>query len=553
MKLKLSFNLANQILAGYSVIITVAVVASLFCINLLHNNQKLDTQISQVNLPFYLNLKEVNVMAGELNKLTNNWIYQPNPQEKKKLASLLEETYPALRKKMTAIVESSTDNSIDSVRAALVKLGQITASELKVMQLLNVDSLYSNDGIVDQAIQLMDKKITPKTVQLSKSLESIIDSQERRMTSAQVEKEKSYLNLTILLILMIVAFIVTAVAVYLNVRKRIVTPIVGIKDSLVELGRGNIVTIAEQTRVDEVGQMHNAMVNLTRGINAKSVFASHIGKGQYDEQFELLSDDDSMGKALLTMRENLKKNAEEERKRTWTVSGLAKFGDLLRNQDLDVEKFGDQVLSFIVKYTESNQGRLYIVNDDLKHDEYLQMISCYAWDKKKFVEDKIQLGQGLTGQCWQEGDPIYMTQVPDNYVKITSGLGKATPRNIFIVPLKVNDFVYGILELASFKIMENYERDFILKLSDNLAAAISTVRVNQKTKTLLEQTQQQTEEMRSQEEEMRQNMEELSATQEEMGRKEKEYLKKIERLESKLVSLEGMSSKLFVTDLAVKL
>jgi hypothetical protein len=395
-----------------------------------------------------------------------------------------------------------------------------------------VDSLYSNDVVVDEAIQLLEKTIDPKTIELTKGLQSVIADQEKKIAEAQIEKEASYAALTWLLILMIVAFIATTIAAYINVRKRIVTPIVTIRDSMVELGRGKIVKLQPQQRKDEVGQMHNAMVNLTNGISVKSAFAVNIGEGKYDEHFELLSEEDSMGQALITMRDNLKRNAEEERKRNWVVAGIAKFSELLRNQDQDLQKFGDQVLSFTIKYVEANQGRLYIVNDDTKGQEYLQMIGCYAWDKKKFIDQRIELGDGLTGQCWQEGEPVYMTNVPENYVKITSGLGRANPRNIFIVPLKVNETCYGILEMASFKILEDFERDFILKLSENLASAISTVRINEKTKLLLAQTQQQAEEMRSQEEEMRQNMEELTATQEEMIRKEKEYLAKIEALEA---------------------
>jgi GAF domain len=531
MKFKFNFNLANQILAGYSIIILVAVVASVFCIISLRGNQEIDKQINQVNLPFYLNLKELNTLASEMNKLTNNWIYRPTPEDKKTLQGLLEETYPKLSAKMASILQSSEDSSADSVRASIASLKQITDSELQVTKLLDADSLYSNDVVVDQAIQLLDKTIAPRTKQLGNILTGIINLQERTIAEAQIEKEKSYSTLTLLLVFMILAFIATTVAAYLNVRKRIVAPIVTIKDSLVKLGSGKIEEMSEQNRSDELGLMHNAMVNLTKGMNEKSVFASHIGNGKYDEQFNLLSEEDSMGKALLTMRENLKANAEEDRKRNWAVTGLAKFGELLRNQDQDLEKFGDQVLSFTIKYSSSNQGRLYVVNDDVKDHKYLQLIACYAWEKKKFVEDKIEMGQGLTGQCWQEGDPIYMTKVPDDYVKITSGLGLANPSNIFIVPLKVNEVIYGVIEMASFKVYQDFEREFILKLSENLAAAISTVRINQKTKTLLAQTQQQAEEMRSQEEEMRQNMEELSATQEEMSRKEKGYLQRIEELE----------------------
>jgi len=97
--------------------------------------------------------------------------------------------------------------------------------------------------------------------------------------------------------------------------------------------------------------------------------------------------------------------------------------------------------------------------------------------------------------------------------------------------LKVSEKVYGVIEIASLKEYEKFEIEFVEKLAENVASAVSSAKVNDRTKRLLAQTQQQAEEMRAQEEEMRQNMEELSATQEEMGRKEKEYLKRIQELE----------------------
>ena len=111
---------------------------------------------------------------------------------------------------------------------------------------------------------------------------------------------------------------------------------------------------------------------------------------------------------------------------------------------------------------------------------------------------------------------------------------ESTPNEVLIVPLIVNEEVEGVFEFASFNKFQDYQIHFLEQLGETLAAFINVNRINERTKILLEESQQQAEEMKSQEEEMRQNMEELSATQEEMGRKEQEYLNQIEELEKEL-------------------
>ncbi len=104
------------------------------------------------------------------------------------------------------------------------------------------------------------------------------------------------------------------------------------------------------------------------------------------------------------------------------------------------------------------------------------------------------------------------------------------------MPLQVNGEVEGVLEIASFNPLSEHEINFLEKLGESVAVAVRNARINEQTRSLLEDTQQQAEEMRAAEEEMRQNMEELAATQEEMQRKEQAYLKKIEETERQLAA-----------------
>ncbi len=268
---------------------------------------------------------------------------------------------------------------------------------------------------------------------------------------------------------------------------------------------------------------------------ALSHFVNKISEGQYtgiiDENFA----SDELGIKLEELKGRLKTNQEEEEKRNWTNLGLAKIGEILRNSTLsDANNLYNNVLSFTVKYLNITQGALFIVNDDNESDKYLQMASCFAYEKRKFADKRIEIGEGLVGQCYLERDYFMLTEIPDKYTHITSGLGDATPNCLIVVPLKIDDQINGIMELASFKVFEEYQINFILKLAESIASTITSLSTNQKTSRLLIQTQQLTEEMRSQEEELRQNLEEMLSTQEEFQRKEKEYELTINGLKEQL-------------------
>ncbi len=299
------------------------------------------------------------------------------------------------------------------------------------------------------------------------------------------------------------------------------------------LSQGKFVSVTLKKTRDEIGRMAEALESMLTGLKEKVEFAENIGKGNYESSFELLSTDDTMGQALIRMRTNLKQAADEDRKRNWATEGLAKFADILQSRNEDLAQLSDSIISNLVKYMAVNQGALFLINDDDPQNTFIELAACYAYDRKKYINKRIEIGEGLTGQCILERDTIYMSDVPDNYLKITSGLGEALPRNLLIVPLKINDSIFGVVEIASFQPIETYQVDFVEKLGESIASTISSVKINGRTKKLLEETQVQAEQMRAQEEEMRQNMEELSATQEEMHRAQRRSDEALQEMKEK--------------------
>lgn len=260
-----------------------------------------------------------------------------------------------------------------------------------------------------------------------------------------------------------------------------------------------------------------------QAFTSATTYINQVLEGNMDAPVSGAVLDSPLGRPLISLQKHLKNISVNEQERNWLNVGLAKFADILRNkQSLDLKNLADEIIRQVVKYVDANQGAIFIYNGDTAGDEHLQMISCYAYERKKHVNKRINLGDGLTGQCVLEKDVIYIKKAPENYVSITSGLGNATPREILITPMSINEKIFGVLELASFNEFSQHKIDFIKKLSENIASSIKSVRENERVMALLNSSQQQAEELRSQEEEMRQNMEELQATQEEMQRKTNE-------------------------------
>ncbi len=295
----------------------------------------------------------------------------------------------------------------------------------------------------------------------------------------------------------------------------------------------------------EVQQLEQNMQKLASDIQHATEFIKQIEEGNLEARYDGITQEakDELAQALLSMRQQMKVIAEQERERNWTSEGLAHFINILRNEDATSATLYHNIISNLVKYVKANQGGLFIVNTD-SEEAYLELIACYAFERKKYVQKRIELGEGLVGQAYLEKDSLYLTDIPDNYIRITSGLGTANPSCLFIVPLKINDQVMGVIELASFHNLEKYQRDFIEKLAENIAATIANAQMNSKMKQLLDTFQEQTTQLQAQEEEMRQNLEELQAAQEEIARqlKESEALKIEMRLRDEVFSLTTVMS-----------
>lgn len=268
--------------------------------------------------------------------------------------------------------------------------------------------------------------------------------------------------------------------------KTITSPLYQIQTQLSVMAQGKMVQHLKMDRKDEIGQMKHSLDALINGFTTYSKFAIEIGKGNFESDFKLLSNEDILGNSLIQMRKSLIKarheeeiRQEENKKRQWATEGLTIFGNIIRANSDNMETLADKFLLKLTQYVNANQGGIFILNNHNSDDKHLYQIATIAYDRKKHQKKRLELDEGLIGACFLEKDKIYITKLPQDYMEIRSGLGTANPDNLLLVPLKYEEIVYGVIELAAFNKFEKHEIDFVEKVSESLAVSISTSHLNQ--------------------------------------------------------------------------
>ncbi|UII22203.1 GAF domain-containing protein [Fulvivirga ligni] len=302
-----------------------------------------------------------------------------------------------------------------------------------------------------------------------------------------------------------------------------------IKNAMVSLSQGEFPEELVIRSKDELGQTKVALNQLMERIKTAAGFANNLGQGNLKAKYDDRFNNDVLAKSIISMQEKLIEADAEQKIVNWTNEGLAKFNDILKNDTDQLGVLGDRIISQMVNYLNVNQGAIYI-----NEGEGIRRIASYAYDKKKFIDQVISVGSGLIGQSVLEGESIYIKEVPEDYMKITSGLGEATASCILITPLKIRDEIVGVIELASFNLLEDYQIEFVERVSESIANIINGKKVAEQTQKLLQESRDKTAELISQEEELKQHNEEMLATREEMERQKKEMDNLIDELKGQL-------------------
>jgi signal transduction histidine kinase/DNA-binding response OmpR family regulator/HAMP domain-containing protein len=305
---------------------------------------------------------------------------------------------------------------------------------------------------------------------------------------------------------------------------------------------------AAGTWKDLTDNVNQLAANLTTQVRAIAEVATAVTKGDLTRsisvaaQGEVAALKDNINEMIRNLKDTTLKNAEQD----WLKTNLAKFSRMLQGQK-DLLTVGRLILSELAPVVSAQQGVFYMMDTAKQDEPFLRLLASYAYKERKNVDNRFRLGEGLVGQCALEKEKILLTEVPNDYVKITSGLGEAEPLNIIVLPIVFEGQVKAVMELASFDRFSPTHETFLDQLTESIGIVLNTIEANMRTEDLLKQSQSLARELQSQQEELQQTNAELEEKAKLLADQNVEVERKNTQVEQARQALEEKAKQLALT------
>jgi CheY-like chemotaxis protein/HAMP domain-containing protein/putative methionine-R-sulfoxide reductase with GAF domain len=259
---------------------------------------------------------------------------------------------------------------------------------------------------------------------------------------------------------------------------------------------------------DNVNQL---AANLTNQVRAIAEVATAVTDGDLTRQVRVEASGevavlkDLLNEMIRNLRETTRQNVEQD----WLKTNRERFTRMLQGQR-DLAATSSMILSELAPLVSAQHAVFYSMTSVTEGGEpMLELQAGYGYEERKHLSTSFRLGEGLVGQCAKEKKRILLTDVPDDYVRINSGLGASTPMNIIVLPVLFEGSVRAVIELASFSSFSVIHQAFLDSITESIGLVLSTIEGSTLTETLLIQSQSLAEELRTQQEELRESNEDL--------------------------------------------
>jgi len=286
---------------------------------------------------------------------------------------------------------------------------------------------------------------------------------------------------------------------------------------------------------DNVNQL---AASLTTQIRAIAEVATAVTKGDLTRSIaveaagEVAALKDNVNQMIVNLRETTQKNTEQD----WLKTNLARFSGMMQGQK-NLDAVARLIMSELTPLVGAHHGAFFMIDPDV-NVPMLKLTSAYAYREHKAVANRVQFGEGLIGQCALEKKPILLTQVPNEYIAISSGLGEAPPHNIIVLPVLFEGEVKAVIELASFHPFSAIHQIFLDQLMESIGVVLNMISANMRTEELLLQSQSLTQELQTQSKELQAQQAELKRTNANLESQAQELELKARQLEEEKTKVE---------------
>jgi len=371
---------------------------------------------------------------------------------------------------------------------------------------------------------------------------TLLAKQKSTVSFYSKENKKDKLTFYLINLISTILYFLISIILFIFIKNSFIKPIKSIETIIENVSEGN------KVKLTSTSEYYNAiMLSLSKmedKIKDRYYFANQLVNNNLDVTFKSHNKNNLLEYSLIKLKDKLKENIkenkkriEEEKERQWFAEGQAKFNDLLRESSDSINMLASTSLKSIVKFFDAAQGGFFILKDE-EDSKFLELTSSFAYDRMKALTKTIPIGEGLVGMCALEGNTIWINNVPDDYMDIESGLGEAPPTNILIVPLKNDNNILGVIEIASFNEFNKNEVLFLESIAEDIASTLETTKITDKTSMLLEESQKQSVELAMRDAEMSEKIAELKELQKQTSKSETEMTSLILAVDKVLFKIE---------------
>ncbi|MCP4696972.1 MAG: response regulator [Gammaproteobacteria bacterium] len=231
----------------------------------------------------------------------------------------------------------------------------------------------------------------------------------------------------------------------------------------------------------------------------------------------------------------------------WLKTGQARLGEQVSG-DLKMKQLAENIIDFLTPYAGAQVGAFYLLEKTGEEESLLRMVASHAYVWRKSAADAFKIREGLVGQAAYEQKMFVITQAPEDYVHIKSGLGESAPGAILVTPFIYENELKGVIELASFQRFTDLQLEFLKQAMPVIAIAVNTAESRTKMQDLLEQSQAQSEELQIQQEKMQQTNAMLESQKQEMQVQQEKLQQSNEELHSQSEELQVQQEELRQTN-----